>query len=420
MKQISKLLIIPLLLLLPACLPDHGCPGEEPAEYVSLDLEVTLPPTVEGTITSITGTLIHTVSGKKTDFSEAGISVIPFRILEGKYRLELTATVDITAPLKGRAEIAYRDELTLKKDNPLRKECILPYEKPASTLLISEIYYSGSLDERDLQYDEDKFIRITNNSDQLLYLDGLLLAKSALMTVLSYPGITPEVRDTHVPVSNIFRFPGSGTDYPIEPGKTITVCQAAINHQKLNKRAADLSGAHFEWQPAATDLEAIAMQNPAVPDFIDLFDFETFMNNQGGYTYLLLNPGELTNEQILAPEYIYDYKYDFVMEGMEPIPGLMGDRVMKLPNEWVLDAVNTGYKTEFVGYPVSKTLDAGFCQVSDYGSDKADDRYFFSVQRKVASKDGDRTRLQDTDNSSNDFERKRASFLPPCGDNCPK
>lgn len=413
MKSLLKLIAITLLLTIVSCRPQEEPRQEKIPQKETLELEVKLPPLVEGKITSIKGALVHAVTGEKTVIDQADSQTIKLQILEGRYRIEITAEVALLAPLKGHTTISYKDQIELKFGSPQHKECLLPYEKPSSTLLISEIYYSGSLDERDKQYDEDKFICITNNSDQTIYLDGLLLGKSALMTVLSYPNITPEVRETYVPVTNIYRFPGNGSEHPVKPGETITVCQAAINHQKLNKRAADLSHAHFEWAPAETDLEGIAMQNPNVPDLESVFDFETFINNQGGYAYLLFNPGSLTKEQILSnPDFLYEYKYDFVMEGMEPMPGLMGDKVMKLPNEWVIDAVNTGYKTEFVGYPIATNLDAGFCQVSDYGAEKADDRYFFSVQRKVDRKEGDRIRLMDTNNSSKDFERKRASFLP--------
>lgn len=412
MKTLLRLAIITLLFTLPSCIPDQQKPREEPQKNEKLELEVKLPPLVKGSITSVTGTLTHSVSGKEVAINKQDGPSITLDIPEGKYRLELTANVDLSAPLKGHAQISYSDQIELRSGKPLHKECILPYEKPTSTLLISEIYYSGSLDERDKQYDEDKFICITNNSDQTIYLDGLLLAKSALMTTESYPGLTPDVRKSDVPVSNIFRFPGKGTDHPLAPGETITVCQAAINHQVRNKRAADLSKASFQWAPAETDLEGIAMQNPDVPKLIDLFDSETFINNQGGYAYLLLNPGPLKDTEIVGEKYRYEYKYDFVMEGVEPMPGLMGETRMKLPNDWVLDAVNTGYKSEFVGYPISTTLDAGYCQVSDFGSDKMSDAYFFSVQRKIAKKEGDHVKLQDTNNSTQDFVRKRASFLP--------
>ena len=56
-------------------------------------------------------------------------------------------------------------------------------------------------------------MKITNNSDQTLYADGLIIFKSAFMTVDKYD-YTPDIMATHFSVDSGLILPGSGTDYP--------------------------------------------------------------------------------------------------------------------------------------------------------------------------------------------------------------
>lgn len=68
-----------------------------------------------------------------------------------------------------------------------------------------------------------------------------------------------------------------------------------------------------------------------------------------------------------------------------------------VPNEWVLDAVNTGGRNTFGMAPWGTSLDAGYTWCGTEDSDP--DRFNKSVIRKTGA-DG---KLVDTNNSSNDF-----------------
>ena len=74
----------------------------------------------------------------------------------------------------------------------------------------------------------------------------------------------------------------------------------------------------------------------------------------------------------------------------------------RLPNSWILDAVNMSVPALFQWIVTSPTLDKGYTYCADFGWD--DSRYGKSVRRKVASMDQGRAILQDTNNSTDDFE----------------
>jgi len=68
----------------------------------------------------------------------------------------------------------------------------------------------------------------------------------------------------------------------------------------------------------------------------------------------------------------------------------------KVPNEWIVDAVNTGLKDEFEWNIVSPKLDQGFTYCFNKQTDKNTEAYSV-IRRSFGGK------LIDTNNSTNDF-----------------
>lgn len=98
-------------------------------------------------------------------------------------------------------------------------------------------------------------------------------------------------------------------------------------------------------------------------------------------------------------DYVYNYNYHIVAPGGEAD---MTGKSYKLPNNWILDAVNMSAKTKFQWSVVAPNLDAGFTYSSEIERDG--NRFKKSVRRKVVSRDGSRAILMDTNNSTDDFE----------------
>ena len=77
----------------------------------------------------------------------------------------------------------------------------------------------------------------------------------------------------------------------------------------------------------------------------------------------------------------------------------------RVPNEWVLDAVNTGCRDEYYIAPWDASLDAGYAWCGTADGDAY--RFGKSVIRKTGS-DG---KLIDSNNSTNDFESNTKASL---------
>ena len=74
----------------------------------------------------------------------------------------------------------------------------------------------------------------------------------------------------------------------------------------------------------------------------------------------------------------------------------------KIPNTWIIDAVNLSGKGIFKWLVTSPSLDSGWTYCSEGMHDK--NRYGKSVRRKVLSQNNGKTVFKDTNNSTDDFE----------------
>ncbi len=265
--------------------------------------------------------------------------------------------------------------------------------------------FAGTLNKNGEQYDEDKFIRITNNSPVTRYADGLALVRSTFQSDDKKEQIEPDVRSTHMPVSLVMQIPGDGTTYPVKPNESIILCNSAINHAQANPNSIDLSGADFEWMSEKGYTDSETPDNPQVPDMRLVFINDPdgggvqnwAMSNNGQYTYALADLHGLTAEE-LAKKYSYPYEEVMIIEGMDPMT-VPGEPALQIPNEWILDAVNLSMKNDFQWLPVSEKLDAGYASVAPAFND--DTRYGKKVVRKLLAEGG--KVLKDTNNSSEDF-----------------
>jgi hypothetical protein len=116
-------------------------------------------------------------------------------------------------------------------------------------------------------YPDGTYAEVYNNSDTTVYLDGKYLGVAWLWNRdLSYMPCsqTEPVRNDPdgIWAEYIFRFPGSGTDYPLAPGHTAVIARSAIDHRGILPTLPDLSHADFEYGGRA--------DNPDVPDLEDI------------------------------------------------------------------------------------------------------------------------------------------------------
>lgn len=276
-----------------------------------------------------------------------------------------------------------------------------------SGFVISEIYYVGSAYAADAsgkqqQYNGDAYIKITNNSDTVLYADGLAFVESAF-TTSSKQDYTPMVRDEAITVDAIFVVPGSGTEHPVQPGQSIVLCDNAQNHKEADPSFMNLSGADFEWFTNSTLAAYPDIDNPAVPNLEVYYCYTAtifVMNKQGTKSYAIVRMPEGMTKETYLNQYTYEAYYTNVL-GNPTTPRTY----YKIPNEWVVDAVEfRGYRYEFAWPVFDPSLDISYTYCGDLNAGSIE--FGTAVRRKVASTTAEgRTIYQDTNNSAEDFER---------------
>lgn len=261
--------------------------------------------------------------------------------------------------------------------------------------VIAEIFLPGTYNEAGKQYNGDQYVRIYNNTDQVLYADGLILLESKFTTTMKYQSVTPDIMNEAMAVQSVAVVPGSGTDYPVQPGESFIICDNAINHLEANPNSIDLSGANVEWY-----LESKAdADNPDVPN-MDIYYCYTktiwILSKQGNRAYAIGRlPEGMAKEQYIA-DYTYDYTY-VMQNGTESKP----QSTYQFPNEWVIDAVNVGSVNEWQWNVTAVELDMGHTYIGQ--NNTIAENIGKCVMRKVAYTEGERQVLQDTNNSTVDF-----------------
>lgn len=269
-------------------------------------------------------------------------------------------------------------------------------------VLIEEVFFTsntlpttGSPD----KFHGDQYFKITNNSDELLYLDGLMIseAKYASSTKTPFEFLDP-IKKEACGVETVYVIPGKGHDVPVEPGKSLIIANNAQNHLATNPNSFDLSGADFEWYDKSTSAANQDVDNPDVPNLDIWFTYSLsiwILHDRGFKGYIIsLPPYGVTKDS-----YLENYKW----EGKYINHSLAGDFEMtissayKIPNSWVLDGVNCAIEENFQYTSWDESIDAGWTHCGKI--DKDPERYGKSVLRKR----GDDGKLVDTNNSTNDF-----------------
>lgn len=297
----------------------------------------------------------------------------------------------VTVTRKGRSDLLAT--VTIKQSNVAAKN---------GEFVIEEIYFTGTaLPETGSpdKYQGDQYIKIRNNTDEDLYADGMLLIlqSSVLSNMEGEIPAAVDFREEYCAGQAFYAIPGSGRDVPVKAGESLIIVNNAQNHLESNPDSWDATTADFEWYDESSNENFLDTDNPAVPN-LDKWYAQTLtvhsLHNRGAYGIAIaMPPAGTTGEQFLQDHPIGDGYY-FHSHGSDyemPIKGYF------VPNEWVLDAVNTGGRNTFGMAPWGTSLDAGYTWCGTEDSDP--DRFNKSVIRKTGA-DG---KLVDTNNSSNDF-----------------
>lgn len=261
-------------------------------------------------------------------------------------------------------------------------------------LVFSEVYYCGS----NPWYFRDQFYEIANNSDGVQYLDGLYFANTDPIDFNKVLPIWPaEDEDGYVYASRVWKFPGEGTDYPLQPGESCIVAQFAANHKlpTFNPNCPiDGSQAEFEFymnSATYTDQPAENMLHVFYDGSAEMGSIEMYLTSVFGVGLMVFR----------VPEGVdWDPVHDSSMSTTN-LGSKYGTLYAKVPVEYVVDAVecvrNASYN-DSKNFPA--IMDGGFVTV---GSSYLGVGVTRLVDEEATAASG-HVKYKDTNNSVNDFE----------------
>lgn len=257
-----------------------------------------------------------------------------------------------------------------------------------SPLIFKSLYTTGG----QTGYMVDGYFEIVNNSDEVQYLDGLILsAPQGNQTNANAWQANGFENLYNCGQGTVIAFPGTGKDYPLQPGESVLIAQDAANHAQLagdGNHCVDLSKANFE---IYIDNVKSEIDYPATNMKI-IFQNNAYMRAFGlgffGRAYLLAKlPTGITPEAFAANS-----------ANLMTTPGSTSStQYLMIPSKYVLDAVDIWDGTSETHYGtflpaddqqgvLGSTAWAGNC-----------------VRRKVIKIENGRPYYQDTNNSSQDF-----------------
>ncbi|MDE6265802.1 MAG: DUF4876 domain-containing protein [Muribaculaceae bacterium] len=361
--------------------------------HYNISMNISLPDDISPeSVSEATATFRNISSGVEQKFTPGTeISVLP-----GLYDVEYEAKALLSNGAESRLRATLRS-VSVTSSLLLTLEPFSCVE--TNDLIISEIFFTGTLNPSGNNYKGDDYIKLYNNGTEIIYADGLALIESKFNTTQKYD-YTPDIMNEEVSVDAIYVIPGSGHDYPVKPGEYLLLADTGIDHRHLNPYSFDLSGADFEWYDVSTSPSNVDIDSPTVPNLDKWYCYTNsyfILHNRGFKAYGLARiPVE--KERFLKDN-LYSYNYTVVSDaGSFP----MTATAYRIPNEWIVDWVNCSVKASYAWTVCAPVLDMGWtsCGIIDKGKD----RFFHSVRRKLLyiNENGNPV-FKDTNNSSADF-----------------
>ena len=368
----------------------------DPDGQVAASISVAMPQGMENATVLSQQIAFKDVSTLRTiTFSSLNGINLPAGLYDVTYDAEVSVPTDST-PVTRHIK-AYSPSVQLTQSNFTFK--LDTYEDADnSDFIIQEIFFAGTLRPSGNQYNGDDYVMIYNNTDHVLYADGLSLVESKFTTVNKYD-YTPDIMSQAMTVDAIYTIPGSGHDHPVQPGESLLLCDTGIDHRVANEYSFDLSNADFEWYDVSTSPSHMDIDSPTVPNLDKWYCYTLsfwILHNRGFKTYALARIP--IDKDTYLKDYLYTYNYTMVLpSGTYP----MQQQAYRLPNSWVVDAVNCSVAAKYVWNVTAPSLDRGWTHCGTIDKDMT--RYFKSVRRKLLYVKDGRAYLKDTNNSTEDF-----------------
>ena len=325
-----------------------------------------------------------------------------FSLPNGLYRINLSGKTD--------KEVfnAAADKIVLSgKDLGVNLNVIV---SKAGSVVIKEIYCGGCKKyPQEGDYQADQYIILHNNDYKVQYLDGICFGT---LSPYNATGSNPWIDESGLPdfipvIQAVWQFPGDGDDFPLQPGEDAVMClRGAIDHTVQYPLSVNLNKPDYfvcynptyftntAYHPAPGNLIS---QDRYLDVVIKTGQANAYtMSNSSPAVVIFRAEGMTIQEHVLNPDNVIQ------------VPGSNVDRVVKVPFDWVLDAVEVfdGRSAANQKRLVS-SLDAGYITLTDVFLGHTLMR---SVDEAVTAVAGYEI-LADTNNSLNDFYESEKQSL---------
>ncbi|MCM1518808.1 MAG: DUF4876 domain-containing protein [Pseudoflavonifractor sp.] len=398
MKKLLYLLpIVAILLGVTSCSDKDG--GDDVVIKHTATVSVVLPDVVNAAdIQALAVTATNTVTNEASVANvDASTLTATFALTPGTYNFNAsgnTTDYNINGNVAG-VEIFEDKAVTLN----------LVESRSDNSIIFKEVYFAGVPD----YYFQDQFYELYNNTDEVQYLDGIILGTvdlglapqtwakdqpSVWMTNGTYP-------DGKYPLtSHVQCFPGNGTDYPLQPRTSVVIAANPIDHSARVLAEGDVQSpvdlSQADWQlytdnafPTDTKIDGV----PVMQFLWKTFGREMMPATEGQPLILArLKNGTLPVDYVADPS------------SLASAPG-KSDNCLMIPADCILDAIDIVPAQADCHYKrIEVKDDAGMTWFSAADGTSNGDYSGKSLRRKVAGFTADgKAILKDTNNSSNDF-----------------
>ena len=402
--MIRKIAYILIIAIATACTSLPDSPYEE--ALLNLDVQLRFPEAfadagygerIDVTIEEVTTANRYTTAADQNGCAH-------FRVVKGVYRVSANH-IAADAIFNGMAD---RIRLT---DGDVTLSLSLTYSKPG-TLIIKEIYCGGcSKAPEEGTFQGDKYFIVHNNSYETLYLDGLCYGMLEPYNSNSVNVWTDEAGNfrEYAPLCEaVWRFPGSGGDFPLAAGEdAVVVVNGAVDHAAQYPLSVNLNNeAYFVcYDPI---LFANVTYHPTPGDKILSSHYMEVVRKTGQSNAFPMSINSPTLVLFRAPEgtdigeYLNNDELSIVQK-----PGASA-RCMKIPWEWIIDGVEVYNGSAASNYKrLNDDVDAGFVTLSRTFMGHTLHRLLDETATEAAGYEI----YQDTNNSSNDFYEREVQSL---------
>ena len=353
----------------------------------------------------------YVIDSQTINFTEINTGVItsvsnPYELhlAAGNYNIEASALVSSTesnAAASGQKTMRAVSQNVVITETTRSVTLDWFFYNPNNSLVISEIYV-GSLNATGKGLLYDSHISIYNNTDETIYADGLAICEGVLNNTTAYPDLSPTPEERFL-TGTVYVIPGTGKDYPIEPGESIKIVDQAIDWSADVAGAQDYRDADFEWYDEVTIGSVRDTDNPDVPNLDKWYSYSAtiwILSQQANHSYAIAR----IPEGMTAETYLNDYKCSYTYYFTFTEKYITRDNQYYIPLDWIIDGVNLSPANtrEFLSLPPS--IDISYKSINDDPQSASDRAYRMFVRREAGKSPAGNIILQDTDDSAKDFK----------------